>query len=187
MLDNLNNIKTIDKNNFFNSIKEFPIQIEEIFKMGNILQNKKNNHLDYDNILFCGMGGSAIGGDLFKSILGNKLKFPMIINRDYEFSSWVNTSTLVILSSYSGNTEEIISCYNQCIDKGIKPIIISSNGILFSILCSYIPFVPSYKQNLSISIKLYKCFGSSYLYNPSVNKSFRLVIKYGILYFSKNH
>ena len=130
MLDNLNNIKSIDKNNFFNSIKEFPMQIEEIFKMGNILQNKKDNNLDYDNILFCGMGGSAIGGDLLSSMIEHKLKTPIIINRDYGLPNWATTSTLVILSSYSGNTEEIVSCYDECINKGISPIIISSNGKL---------------------------------------------------------
>ena len=130
MLDNLSNIKTIDKSNFFNSIKEFPLQIEEILKMDNILQNKEANKRDYANILFCGMGGSAIGGDLLKSMIGNKIKYPIIINRNYALPGWVNTSTLVILSSYSGNTEEIISCYNECTNRKIIPIIISSNGKL---------------------------------------------------------
>ena len=124
----LNNIKSIDKNNFFKSIKEFPIQIEEIFEIKNIIKNKNNDIVDYDNILFCGMGGSAISGDLLKSMLQHKLNIPIIINRDYELPNWVTTSTLVILSSYSGNTEEIVSCYNQCMNKGIDPLIISSNG-----------------------------------------------------------
>ena len=126
----LNNIKSIDKNNFFTSIKEFPIQIEEIFKMGILLQNRNNNKITYDNILFCGMGGSAIGGDLLQSMIKNKLDIPMIVNRDYQLPNWVTTSTLVILSSYSGNTEEIVSCYDECIRMKISPIIISSNGKL---------------------------------------------------------
>ena len=47
----LNNIKSIDKNNFFTSIKEFPIQIEEILKIKILLQNRNNNKIAYDNIL----------------------------------------------------------------------------------------------------------------------------------------
>ena len=132
MLDSLNNIKTIDKSNFFNSIKEFPLQIEEILNMNNIVQNKGSNKIDYTSILFCGMGGSAIGGDLLKSMIGNKIKCPIIINRNYGLPGWVNTSTLVILSSFSGNTEEIISSYNECINRKIIPIIISSSGKLLN-------------------------------------------------------
>ena len=67
----LNNIKSIDKNNFFTSIKEFPVQIEEILKIKILLQNRNNNKIAYDNILFCGMGGSAIGGDLLQSMIKN--------------------------------------------------------------------------------------------------------------------
>jgi len=126
----LDNIKSIDKNNFFTTIKEFPMQIEEILEMGNIIQNKSNNTISYDNILFCGMGGSAIGADLLKSMIQHKLNIPIIINRDYELPNWATSSTLVLLSSYSGNTEEIVSCYNQCIDRKISPLIISSNGEL---------------------------------------------------------
>ena len=133
MLDKLNNIKSIDKNNFFTTIKDFPLQIEEIFKIENILQNKNNDSINYDNILFCGMGGSAIGGDLLKSMIQHKLNIPIIINRDYKLPNWVNPSTLVILSSYSGNTEEVLSCYDECISKKNEPIIISSSGKLLKI------------------------------------------------------
>jgi len=129
----LDNIESIDKNNFFNTIKEFPLQIEDIFKIDNILQNNNSNKIECDNILFCGMGGSAIGCDLFKSMLEGKIKVPIIINRDYELPNWVTISSLVVLSSYSGNTEEIVSCYNKCISMGISPIIISSNGKLLEV------------------------------------------------------
>ena len=126
----LNNIKSIDKNNFFKSIKEFPMQIEEIFEIENIIQNKNNDIIAYDIILFCGMGGSAIGGDLLKSMIQDKLNIPIIINRDYELPNWTTASTLVVLSSYSGNTEEIVSCYDECINRKISPVVISSNGEL---------------------------------------------------------
>ena len=131
MLDKLNNIQSIDKSNFFSVIKEFPLQIEKILNENKaIIQNKKTNSSNYKNILFCGMGGSAIGGDLLKSMIGNKISIPIIVNRDYILPNWVNNTTLIILSSYSGNTEEIISCYDECIIKEFHPIIIASNGKL---------------------------------------------------------
>ena len=131
MLNNLNNIKSIDSNDFFKNIKDFPNQIKEVFKSDNaILKNKGSLGHSYENILFCGMGGSAIAGDLLKSMLIEYMEIPVIINRDYSIPNWLNKSTLVILSSYSGNTEEVLSCYNKCIDKQNNPIIISSNGEL---------------------------------------------------------
>ena len=131
MLDNFNNIKSIDSNNFFNSIKSFPYQIEEVFKTkAAILKNKDSLQHSYENILFCGMGGSAIAGDLLKSMLIEHMEIPIVINRDYSVPNWLNKSTLVILSSYSGNTEEVLSCYSECINRKNNPIIISSNGEL---------------------------------------------------------
>ncbi|MBI45720.1 MAG: bifunctional phosphoglucose/phosphomannose isomerase [Candidatus Marinimicrobia bacterium] len=127
----LDNIKSIDSNNFFKSIKDFPKQIEEVFQSKNtILKNKDSLEHSYENILFCGMGGSAIAGDLLKSMLVEDMKIPIVINRDYSVPNWLSKSTLVILSSYSGNTEEVLSCYSECINRGNKPIIISSNGKL---------------------------------------------------------
>ena len=78
------------------------------------------------------MGGSAIGGDLLNAIVKNSIKIPIIVNRDYVLPNWVSENTLIILSSYSGNTEEVLSCYEEIIDKEFKPIIISSGGELLN-------------------------------------------------------
>ena len=125
----IQNIKSIDKNNFFKDLKEFPQQINYILKSRNIFKNFLKNE-SYTNILICGMGGSAISGDLIKSLFQDSIYIPMYVNRDYFIPNWVTKNTLTILSSYSGNTEEILSCYNKCIEISVKPIIISSNGKL---------------------------------------------------------
>ena len=64
------------------------------------------------------MGGSAIGGDLAKSLINDSLKVPIIISRDYSVPNWVNDKSLVIFSSYSGNTEEILSAFYDAKSKG---------------------------------------------------------------------
>ena len=125
----IQNIKSIDKNNFFKDLKEFPQQIDCILKNKRIFKNSFKSEA-YTNILICGMGGSAIGGDLLKSIFQDSISIPIYINRDYFIPNWVTKNTLMILSSYSGNTEETLSCYNECIENSIKPIIIASNGNL---------------------------------------------------------
>ena len=121
-------ISKIDKNNIFSDLKAFPDQIDKILNtFPKKIKIEKNN---YSNILICGMGGSAIGGDFIKSLVGDEIALPLDINRDYNLPAWVSNASLIILSSYSGNTEEVVSCLNQCITKKINPIIITSNGVL---------------------------------------------------------
>ena len=62
-------------------------------------------------LLICGMGGSAIGGDLAAAVLGDRAAAPIQVVRDYDLPSWVTKDTAVLCSSYSGNTEETLACY----------------------------------------------------------------------------
>ena len=57
------------------------------------------------------MGGSAIGADLARAALGDRLTKPMITVRGYELPPWVTPSSVVLCASYSGNTEETLACY----------------------------------------------------------------------------
>jgi len=124
----INDIKNIDKEDMYNALFEFPKQIQYVLKN---FARKKTLKNEYNNILICGMGGSAIGGDLLKTLLEyDNFKLPIFINRSYNIPKWVNNKTLVVLSSYSGNTEETLSCYYECNKKNIKPLILSSDGVL---------------------------------------------------------
>ena len=80
------------------------------------------------NIILTGLGGSAIGGDLLQNYLRTELKYPYTVNRNYELPPYANENTLVIASSYSGNTEETISALNQAIKKKCQIVCISTGG-----------------------------------------------------------
>ena len=129
MNNKFQNIKNIDKNNFFKDLKDFPKQIEYIINNRTIF-DKINKVSQYSNILICGMGGSGISGDLLKSVFQDNIKLPIIINKDYGIPNFVSNGTLIILSSYSGNTEEILSCFDSCIENNYSPIILANNGQL---------------------------------------------------------
>jgi glucose/mannose-6-phosphate isomerase len=94
---------------------------------------------DYDKILVCGMGGSAIGGDLLKNLLRDRLgpadqsRIPIQfidVSRRYELPSSVDDKTLAFCVSYSGNTEETLSQFIQLKKLGTKVIAITSGGKL---------------------------------------------------------
>jgi glucose/mannose-6-phosphate isomerase len=81
-------------------------------------------------LVVTGLGGSAIGGDLARSVAGPYLRIPMIINRDYDLPGFVDASSLVIACSYSGNTEETLSAYRQARQAKAPIICITSGGKL---------------------------------------------------------
>ena len=120
---------TIDPENMHKSIFDFPDHIIQALDIG----KKITLHNDYEkiqNIVVAGMGGSAIGGDLVKLLTKNELNIPLVISRNYKLPNWVNENTLVVCSSYSGNTEETLSCFNDALIKGGKTVGISTGGEL---------------------------------------------------------
>jgi len=120
-------IKKYDKSNMFDTIKYMHKQIEDSLL---IINDFKPKVTLYQNVIICGMGGSAIGADFVSNILKTDSDIPIFVNRSYKIPYWVNKNTLVILCSYSGNTEETISCYKHSRKKTKHMLIISSGGYL---------------------------------------------------------
>jgi glucose/mannose-6-phosphate isomerase len=82
------------------------------------------------NIVISGMGGSAIGGDVIRMVTAESLKIPMVVCRDYRLPGYIDRSTLLFASSYSGNTEETLSAYAQAKVAGASILCLTSGGRL---------------------------------------------------------
>ncbi len=78
----------------------------------------------------CGMGGSAIGGDLAAAALADRLTKPMITARGYELPSWAPPGSAVLCSSYSGDTEETLACYAAAEAVGAQRLVATTGGEL---------------------------------------------------------
>lgn len=81
-------------------------------------------------LLICGMGGSAIGGDLAAAALGDRATRPLRTVRAYEIESWTLPDTFVICASYSGNTEETLACFEAAGAAGAVRVVITTGGKL---------------------------------------------------------
>lgn len=90
----------------------------------------KKYRQNYANILVSGLGGSAIGGDILKDYAASKASIPVIVNRDYHVPAFVGKDTLFFAVSYSGNTEETLSAYDEAVEKGAAVICITTGGKL---------------------------------------------------------
>jgi glucose/mannose-6-phosphate isomerase len=78
----------------------------------------------------CGMGGSAIGGDLAAAALADRLTKPMLVARGYELPSWAPAGSAVLCSSYSGDTEETLACYAAAEALGAQRLVATTGGEL---------------------------------------------------------
>jgi glucose/mannose-6-phosphate isomerase len=81
-------------------------------------------------VMVCGMGGSAIGGDLAAAALGERCTIPLLTIRGYELPPWATPEWTVICSSYSGDTEETLACMEAARVLGVRRIVASTGGQL---------------------------------------------------------
>ena len=121
--------KDIDTQNMFGSIWNFPDNIIEAMKIGSsiVLQN---NFSKVEKVIVAGMGGSAIGGDVTGALIENELDIPFIVIRGYQLPNWVDDRTLVICSSYSGDTEETLSAFDDAQSRNALICSITTGGTL---------------------------------------------------------
>lgn len=118
---------SLDPRNVLGSLEMFLDQCEQIWQEAKALKF----HSQYDNfqnILVCGMGGSAYGGYVAPAVFKNELKIPMLTQNDYHLPGFVNKNTLIILSTYSGGTEEPLNCAEEAVEKGYPVIGLTSGG-----------------------------------------------------------
>ncbi|MDP6533016.1 MAG: bifunctional phosphoglucose/phosphomannose isomerase [Candidatus Marinimicrobia bacterium] len=119
----------IDTSDMHGAIYAFPEQLDQAMAIGtSIVLNKKYENVN--GIVVAGMGGSAIGGDVTRVLVSSELKIPMAVSRDYALPNWADKNTVVICSSYSGNTEETLSAFADAIKKQCYIIGISTGGSL---------------------------------------------------------
>lgn len=81
-------------------------------------------------VLVTGMGGSAAAGDFLQAVCQAEAPFPVVVLRGYRVPSWVGPETLVIASSYSGDTEETVATFEEARTRGARALVVSSGGLL---------------------------------------------------------
>src|SRR3954471_20956942 len=81
-------------------------------------------------LMVCGMGGSAIGGDLAAAALGDRLTKPMVSIRGYELPRWTTPGGADVCSRHSANTEEPLACFEAAEVLGARRIVLSTGGVL---------------------------------------------------------
>jgi glucose/mannose-6-phosphate isomerase len=128
-LDNWTLFREIDPHDMLGRIGELPQQCRNAWANVQSLELPPE-YRQVNKIVVLGMGGSAIGGDLLRTLAEPECALPIVTNRDYTVPAFVNAETLVIASSYSGNTEETLSAFEEARERGAALLAITTDGKL---------------------------------------------------------
>jgi glucose/mannose-6-phosphate isomerase len=127
LIDDVNEIRRLDKSNML----QFCIDASEHFRTAVRISKKMSvGFSEPNNIIIAGVGGSGIGGELLKDCTRNQAQVSIETSKDYTLPAYANQKTLVIVVSYSGDTEESLSAFNQAMNKKCMIYCISSGGTL---------------------------------------------------------
>lgn len=130
-MDDIISLKNrLDSSDMFGKISALP---ENLLKGMELAKNANLGVLEtqtFHSLVIAGMGGSAIGGEIAASYLAGEMPIPIVVQRHYQLPGFVNKRSLVICSSYSGNTEEALSAYDDGLSRGANMLAITSGGEL---------------------------------------------------------
>ena len=128
-INSYDEIKKIDTGFVLDSIRKLPDQVEQAWKEVKLLPTPKECSLA-KNVVIAGMGGSALGGRIIDSLIPERARTPIEVFTQFHIPKYVNKDTLVIISSYSGNTEETISDFYEALNKNAQIFGITTGGKL---------------------------------------------------------
>jgi glucose/mannose-6-phosphate isomerase len=128
ILNSKQQISQLDKSNVLGSIEALADQVKHAWQETQQLTFKPTAEIK--NVVIAAMGGSGLGPDVVKHLFKDQIKVPFEIYNSYHLPAYVNQHTLVILSSYSGTTEEVLSCAQQALQAQAQIMIITSGGKL---------------------------------------------------------
>ena len=178
-LNDIPAMKALDSVNVLGSIEQFGDQCKEAWDdAGKIIFPDKYHQVT--SIVFSGMGGSALGAYVMRSLFFDEIKMPFEIFNGYRLPPYANEKTLAILGSYSGTTEETLSCAQEAVEKKTCLTGLTIGGKLGEILNSagapYYKIVPTYNPSNQPRLGTgYSIFGQIAVFNAlgilSVSKS----------------
>ncbi len=119
-------MEKLDLSKILETIEKFPEQCEEAIEIGRKFAGKLKIKKP-ERVVVCGMGGSGIAGDMLAGMFPEK---DIRVFKDYSLPEHVKRGDLVFVISYSGNTEETLSAFRECVRRGCKTIAVTSGGEL---------------------------------------------------------
>ncbi len=127
ILDDYTQIKKLDKSNLLGSVEALPDQCLHAWEEASKVKIPEN-YRKVEKLVMTGMGGSGLGARVIESVFQSQLKIPLTRINNYALPPFVDHQTLVICSSYSGSTEEVVENVKQALAKKAKIMVVATGG-----------------------------------------------------------
>jgi glucose/mannose-6-phosphate isomerase len=89
-----------------------------------------DKHTDIFSFIVLGIGGAALSGDLLRGLVAHTALIPVIVARGYDLPAFVGPDSIAVAVSHSGNTQETLTLFEEAVDRGVKPVIVTTGGTL---------------------------------------------------------
>lgn len=129
ILESPETYRQLDPSGMLGHLRQFPEQCQRAWHNATDFSYPRD-YLKVDKVVIAGMGGSAIGADLVRRLAMLENTLPVWVHRDYGLPPFVDRNTLLIFSSYSGNTEETLSCFSDSLRTQAKKMVLTTGGKL---------------------------------------------------------
>ncbi len=127
-LDDVVPMKVLDPSDVLGSTGQFADQCTQAWEESSTIEFPQEMYSNIYNIVVCGMGGSRFTPKSIKELFRDRITEPYEIVEDYTLPNYVDKDTLVILSSFSGTTEEIIACASDAFARGARVTAVVQGG-----------------------------------------------------------
>ncbi len=128
-LDDVAAVRAVDAGDMLGAVGSLGSDCREAYAAGRSTAELPDLS-DVSTVVVCGMGGSAVAGDVLRSVFRGRLGVPVEVNRSPELPEHAGVHTLVIASSYSGNTSETLTAFRTGARRGCRTLAVTSGGIL---------------------------------------------------------
>jgi glucose/mannose-6-phosphate isomerase len=129
LLDDERALRAGDPSGMLDAVLGFPGHAREGYGLGRAAPDLPSAE-GVANVAFVGMGGSAVSGDVLRALMADRLRVPVVVIRSPELPEWVGPHTLVVASSYSGDTAETLSAFEEAVRRGARIVAVTAGGEL---------------------------------------------------------
>jgi glucose/mannose-6-phosphate isomerase len=128
-LDDVAAIRAADPSDMLGAVLAFPHDVRSAYDAA-VTRTDLPSAEGIAHIVICGMGGSAVAGDVIRSLFRDRLGVPVEVNRSPSLPAYAGRATLVVASSYSGNTAETLGAFEDAVERGCRVLPVTSGGTL---------------------------------------------------------
>ncbi len=130
-----------------------------------------DKHADIFSFIVLGIGGAALSGDLLRGLVAHTAQIPVIVARGYDLPAFVGPDSTAVAVSHSGNTQETIALFEEAVDRGVKPVILTTGGTLEGLATVHRAPLVRYPADLGVPAAL----GAEFLALASIARAVHLL------------